>query len=254
MLQVQNLCKSFGGLVAVRDCSFDIAEGRITGLIGPNGAGKTTTFNVIAGAMKPDSGKIVFRGEDVTGLPAHVLFRKGVVRTFQIPHEFAQLTVLENLMAVPAGQIGENLLRAWFTPASVAVRESVVRAEADSVLDFLHLEHLRDERAGNLSGGQKKLMELGRAMMTEAKLVLLDEPGAGVNPTLLSEMASMITHLNQQRGFTFCIIEHNLDMIARLCDPVIVMAEGTVLTEGKMADVRADQRVLDAYLGGGEAA
>ena len=254
MLQVQDLCKSFGGLVAVRDCSFDIAEGRISGLIGPNGAGKTTTFNVIAGAMKPDSGKIIFRGEDVTGLPAHVLFHKGIARTFQIPHEFAQLTVLENLMAVPAGQIGENLLRAWFTPTSVSERESEVRVDAESVLDFLHLDHLRDERAGNLSGGQKKLMELGRAMMTEAKLVLLDEPGAGVNPTLLGELAAMIRRLNEERGYTFCIIEHNMDMIARLCDPVIVMAEGTVLTEGKMADVRADPRVLVAYLGGGEAA
>ena len=138
-------------------------------------------------------------------------------------------------MAVPAGQIGENLLRAWFTPVSVAAREAEVRARAESVLEFLHLDHLRDERAANLSGGQKKLLELGRAMMAEARLVLLDEPGAGVNPTLLGELANMILHLNQDRGYTFCIIEHNMDMIARLCDPVIVMAEGTVLTEGKRA-------------------
>ena len=254
MLQVENLTKTFGGLTAVRECSFEIASGRITGLIGPNGAGKTTTFNIIAGAMKPDGGRIVFEGEDVTGLPAHVLFHRGIVRTFQIAHEFGQLTTLENLMAVPAGQIGENLLRAWLTPVSVASREAEVRTRAESVLAFLHLEHLRDERAANLSGGQKKLLELGRAMMAEARLVLLDEPGAGVNPTLLGELANMILHLNQDRGYTFCIIEHNMDMIARLCDPVIVMAEGTVLTEGKMSEVRRDPRVLDAYLGGGQPA
>ena len=254
MLQVKNLTKRFGGLTAVNDCSFEIAGNRITGLIGPNGAGKTTTFNIVAGAMKPDGGKILFQGQDVTGLPAHVLFHRGIVRTFQIAHEFGQLTTLENLMAVPAGQIGENLLRAWFTPASVATREAEVRTRAESVLEFLHLDHLRDERAGNLSGGQKKLLELGRAMMTEAKLVLLDEPGAGVNPTLLGELAAMILRLNQERGYTFCIIEHNMDMIARLCDPVIVMADGTVLTEGTMAEVRGDPRVLDAYLGGGQAA
>jgi len=254
VLQVNNLVKRFGGLTAVRDCTFKIAGGRITGLIGPNGAGKTTTFNIVAGAMKPDDGTIVFEGGDVTGLPAHVLFHRGIVRTFQIPHEFGQLTTLENLMAVPPGQIGENLLRAWFTPASVAVREAEVRDRAESVLEFLHLDRLRDERAANLSGGQKKLLELGRAMMTDAKLVLLDEPGAGVNPTLLGELASMILRLNDERGYTFCIIEHNMDMIARLCDPVIVMAEGAVLTEGKMAEVRADPRVLEAYLGGGQAA
>ncbi len=254
MLKVENLTKTFGGLTAVRDCGFEIAGGRITGLIGPNGAGKTTTFNIIAGAMKPDRGTVVFQGADVTGLPAHVLFHRGIVRTFQIAHEFAQLTTLENLMAVPAGQIGENLLRAWFTPVSVAVRESEVRSRAESVLEFLHLDHLRDERAGNLSGGQKKLLELGRAMMTDAQLVLLDEPGAGVNPTLLGELANMILRLNDEHGYTFCIIEHNMDMIARLCDPVIVMAEGTVLTEGTMAEVRGDPRVLDAYLGGGQAA
>ena len=254
MLRVENLTKRFGGLTAVHDCNFEIAGGRITGLIGPNGAGKTTTFNIIAGAMKPDGGRVVFEGEDVTGLPAHVLFHRGIVRTFQIPHEFAQLTTLENLMAVPAGQIGENLLRAWFTPVSVAARETEVRSRAESVLDFLRLDHLRDERAGNLSGGQKKLLELGRAMMTEAKLVLLDEPGAGVNPTLLGELADMILRLNDEHGYTFSIIEHNMDMIARLCDPVIVMAEGAVLTAGTMAEVRGDPRVLDAYLGGGQGA
>lgn len=252
MLKVENLNKSFGGLQAVRDCSFEIRQGTITGLIGPNGAGKTTTFNMIAGAIRPTSGRILFEGEDIAGLPTHQMFHRGIVRTFQIPQEFARMTVLENLMVVPPDQPGEHILVNWLTPSRVAAREREVRERAEDALDFLSISHLRDERAGNLSGGQKKLLELGRTMMTDARLVLLDEPGAGVNPTLLLRIRDMISRLREERGYTFCIIEHDMDLIASLCDPIIVLAEGTVLTEGRMADIRTNPQVLDAYLGGGE--
>ena len=252
MLKVENLNMHFGGLQAVRDCSFEIEAGTITGLIGPNGAGKTTTFNMIVGELKPSAGRIIFEGEDIAGLPAYKLFHKGIVRTFQIPHEFAQMTVLENLMVVPPEQPGEHLLVNWIAPAKVAASEAEVRRRAEEALEFLSISHLRDELAGNLSGGQKKLLELGRTMMTDAKLVLLDEPGAGVNPTLLLKIRDMISALHRERGYTFCLIEHDMDLISSLCDPVIVLAEGTVLTQGKMEDVRRNPEVLDAYLGGGE--
>ena len=250
MLTVDSISKSFGGLTAVNSCSFTIESQSITGLIGPNGAGKTTIFNVIAGAMKPDGGRVQFQGMDITGQPAHTLFHLGIMRTFQIPQEFFAMTVLENLMVVPAKQSGENLFYALLSPGNVAAREKEVRERAIDVLDFLRLTHVIDELAGNLSGGQKKLLELGRAMMADPDIVLLDEPGAGVNPTLLGELAEMIERLNKERHYTFCIIEHNMDMIARLCDPVIVMVEGGVLMQGDMDTVRADPRILDAYLGG----
>jgi branched-chain amino acid transport system ATP-binding protein len=252
LLKIEHLDMRFGGLHAVRDCSFEIGAGTITGLIGPNGAGKTTTFNIIVGELKPTSGKVYFEGEDITGLPAYKLFHKGIVRTFQIPHEFARMTVLESLMVVPPDQPGEHLLVNWVAPAKVAAREKEVRRRAEQVLEFLSISHLRDELAGNLSGGQKKLLELGRTMMTDAKLVLLDEPGAGVNPTLLLKIREMISALHREHGYTFCLIEHDMDLISSLCDPVIVLAEGTVLTQGRMEDVRRNQEVLDAYLGGGE--
>jgi branched-chain amino acid transport system ATP-binding protein len=253
MLKVENLEKNFGGLQAVRGCSFEVEAGRITGLIGPNGAGKTTIFNMIAGAERPSAGRIIFEGEDIAGLPTHSLFHRGILRTFQIPHEFGKLTVLENLMVVPPGQSGENLLHCWLSAGKVARQEAEVHARAEEVLEFLSLAPLRDELAENLSGGQKKLLELGRTMMSEARLVLLDEPGAGVNPTLLGKLAEMIRRLNTERGYTFFIIEHDMDLIGDLCDPVIVLAEGDVLMTGDMGTVRRDPRVQDAYLGGGEA-
>ncbi len=252
MLRVEGLSKQFGGLHAVRDCSFTIEEGTITGLIGPNGAGKTTTFNMIAGELAPTSGRIIYQGEDIAGLPTHQMFHRGIVRTFQIPHEFGKMTVLENLMVVPPAQPGEHIFNNWINPRAVRAREEEVRDKAETALEFLSISHLRDERAGNLSGGQKKLLELGRTMMTDAKLVLLDEPGAGVNPTLVLKIIDMIAQLKAERGYTFCIIEHDMDLIASLCDPVIVLAEGTVLTEGTMGEVRSNPEVLDAYLGGGE--
>ncbi len=236
----------------MRDCSFAIQQGSITGLIGPNGAGKTTTFNMIAGELKPTSGRIIYQNKDIAGLPTHEMFHRGIVRTFQIPHEFGRMTVLENLMVVPPEQPGESLLHTWLSKRRVASREKEVMQRAEEALEFLSISHLRDEQAGNLSGGQKKLLELGRTMMTDARLVLLDEPGAGVNPTLLLKICEMISRLREQRGYTFCVIEHDMDMIASLCHPVIVLAEGTVLTQGSMEDIRRNPEVLDAYLGGGE--
>ncbi|MBV1693106.1 MAG: ABC transporter ATP-binding protein [Hyphomicrobiales bacterium] len=250
MLAVEGLVKRFGGLTAVDGCSFEIAKGSITGLVGPNGAGKTTTFNIISGDMVPTSGRVRFDGADVTGVPTHRLFHRGLVRTFQIPQEYRRMTARENLMVAAAGQSGEQLFPAWLQRGRVAKEEADVRRRADDALAFLNLAHVADELAGNLSGGQKKLLEIGRTMMSEARLVLLDEPGAGVNPTLLKEVAGAIRRLNRERGYTFCIIEHNMDLIAELCDPVIVMAEGRVLRMGTIDEIRADRAVIDAYLGG----
>ncbi len=252
ILEVQDLTRRFGGVVAVNNCSFSIESGRITGVIGPNGAGKTTIFRMVAGALPPSSGRVFFEGGDITGIPTHKMFHRGIVRTFQIPHEFGRLTTLENLMTVPSAQPGESLWRVWGMPWTIRAHERKVREKAERTLEFLNLSGLKDELAMNLSGGQKKLLELGRAMMSEPRLILLDEPGAGVNPTLLVRLADMIRTLNRERNYTFVIIEHDMDLIASLCDRVIVLAEGTVLTEGSMDEVRRDPRVIDAYLGGGE--
>ena len=250
MIAAYHICKSFGGIRAVDDCSLMLERGQILGLIGPNGAGKTTLFNILAGFMRPDSGRIELDGKEITGRRPHELFRRGLVRTFQIAHELARMTVLENLMVVPSGQSGESLLTAWFRPHHVAQQERALRRRAEEVLARLKLSGLRFELAGNLSGGQKKLLELGRAMMTDAKVVLLDEIGAGVNRTLMAELAGYIEELNRDQGYTFCIIEHDMDLIARLCDPVVVMAEGRILARGSMAEIRANAMVVDAYLGG----
>ena len=251
MITVDNLHKHFGGSHAVDGVSLEIAPGSITGLIGPNGAGKTTLFNVIAGRLPPTSGRVLMGGEDITGLAPHELFAKGVLRTFQIAHEFSSMTVRENLMMVPGGQAGETLWNAWFGRGRIAAEERALAVKADEVLDFLTISHLAGEKAGNLSGGQKKLLELGRTMMVDARIVFLDEVGAGVNRTLLNTIGDAIVRLNQERGYTFCVIEHDMDFIARLCDPVIVMAEGKVLAQGTAAEVRADERVIEAYLGTG---
>jgi branched-chain amino acid transport system ATP-binding protein len=250
LIVIDRVSKRFGGIVAMDACSFRVEKGTITGLIGPNGAGKTTLFNIIAGFMTPTGGRILLDGRDVTGLPPHRLFHLGLVRTFQIPHEFAGMTTLENLMVVPPRQDGENLANAWLRPFRSAAREREVRKRAEEVLATLKLNHVGDELAGNLSGGQKKLLELGRTMMTEASVVLLDEPGAGVNRTLLAQLAGSIRRLNRERGYTFCIIEHDMDLIAELCDPVVVMAEGRVLTQGRFKEVRQNREVLEAYFGG----
>ncbi|MDD9918720.1 MAG: ABC transporter ATP-binding protein [Rhodospirillaceae bacterium] len=251
MIRVEDLHMHFGGIRAVDGVSLEIASGTITGLIGPNGAGKTTLFNIIAGLYKPTAGYVFLDGDDVTGLPPHALFARGLLRTFQIAHEFSTLTVRENLMMVPDGQPGERLLDTWLRPATVRAQEAAVRAKADEVIDFLQIAHVADEYAGNLSGGQKKLLELGRTMMVDAKIVFLDEVGAGVNRTLLNTIGDAILRLNQERGYTFCMIEHDMDFISRLCDPVIVMAEGGVLAQGSADAVKANEDVIEAYLGTG---
>ena len=251
MIKVENLSKRFGGFYAVNNASLKISKGSITGLIGPNGAGKTTLFNVIAGVYAPTHGHVWLDGEEITGLSPHVLFHKGLLRTFQIAHEFSSMTVRENLMMVPADQTGEHILGAWFKASQVREEEAALRDRADDVIEFLEIPHLADELAGNLSGGQKKLLELGRTMMVDAKVVFLDEVGAGVNRTLLNTIGDAIIRLNKERGYTFCVIEHDMDFIARLCDPVIVMAEGAVLAEGTIDEIKANEQVIEAYLGTG---
>jgi len=251
MIVVEDVHKHFGGFHAVDGASLTIREGSITGLIGPNGAGKTTLFNVIAGVLEPTSGRVTMNGADITGLPPHVLFHKGLLRTFQIAHEFSSMTVRENLMMVPGGQSGETLWNAWFRRGAIARQEKALAEKANEVLDFLTISHLADEKAGNLSGGQKKLLELGRTMMVDARIVFLDEVGAGVNRTLLNTIGDAILRLNQERGYTFVVIEHDMDFIARLCDPVICTAEGKVLAEGTLDEIKANEHVIEAYLGTG---
>ncbi|MCQ2002947.1 ABC transporter ATP-binding protein [Rhizobium sp. NRK18] len=251
MIVVEQIEKRFGGLLAVNKVSLTIKTGSITGLIGPNGAGKTTLFNVIAGLHKPTSGRVLLDGEDITGLEPHELFGKGLLRTFQIAHEFSSLSVRENLMMVPPGRPGEKLMNVWFRPGAVKAADREVREKADEVIEFLKLSHVADERAGNLSGGQKKLLELGRTMMVDPKIVFLDEVGAGVNRTLLYEIGDAILRLNRERGYTFCMIEHDMDFISRLCDPVIVMAEGAVLATGSPDEIKSNEDVIEAYLGTG---
>jgi branched-chain amino acid transport system ATP-binding protein len=251
VITVEDLHKHFGGFHAVDGSSLTIEEGSITGLIGPNGAGKTTLFNVIAGVLKPTSGRVTMAGEDITGLPPHELFHKGLLRTFQIAHEFSSMTCRENLMMVPGDQIGETLWNTWFGRKRIADQERALKAKADEVLEFLTVEHLADQAAGQISGGQKKLLELGRTMMVDAKIVFLDEVGAGVNRTLLNTIGDAIIRLNQERGYTFCVIEHDMDFIGRLCDPVICMAEGRVLAEGTLNEIKANEQVIEAYLGTG---
>jgi len=251
MIVVENVHKHFGGFHAVDGASLEIKTGSITGLVGPNGAGKTTLFNVIAGVLKPTSGRVTMDGEDITGLAPHDLFHKGLLRTFQIAHEFGSMSLRENLMMVPPAQAGETIWNAWFGRARIAQEEAALLKKADEVLEFLTIDHLKDERAGNISGGQKKLLELGRTMMVDAKIVFLDEVGAGVNRTLLNTVGDAILRLNRERGYTFCMIEHDMDFIGRLCDPVIVMAEGHVLAKGTIEQIKANEQVIEAYLGTG---
>lgn len=256
ILKVRSLVKDFGGLRAVDHCTLDIYPGRITGLIGPNGAGKTTLFNLISGALEPSGGRIFFAGGgaghsvDITGMAMHQTFALGLVRTFQIPREMKLMTVLENLMLVPAGQRGERLWASWFTPWRVARQEREIEARALEALEFVKLSHLADELAANLSTGQKKLLELARTLMSEPKLVLLDEPTAGVNRTLMTQLSLSIHLASAERDVTFVIIDHDMDVLMALCDPVIAMANGAVISQGTPDAVQADPQVIEAYLGG----
>ena len=249
ILEVIDLAKQFGGHHAVNGASFAVEAGSITGLIGPNGAGKTTCFNCIAGFLRPDGGRIVFNNEDITGLAAHRVFHRGLTRTFQIPQELSSLTVLENLLLVPPRQAGERVWESWFRPWRVARQERANAERAQEVLALVDLASLTYERAGNLSGGQRKLLELARALMAQPEMILLDEPAAGVNPTLIRSLVEHIRAIQQNFGVTFLVIEHDMDLVCRLCDPVIVMTNGSVLLEGLPDVVLADATVQDAYLG-----
>ncbi|MFB6256080.1 MAG: ABC transporter ATP-binding protein [Haloplanus sp.] len=317
ILEVEDLRKTFGGIVAVDGATFDIAEGSITGLIGPNGAGKTTTFNLISGFYEPDGGVVRYDGRDlqtimhphrdetviwggasgitagtlggIVGLgplglgaapalgttlagaalgaggylakqrltqrrPGHtnsrpyMLAREGLVRTFQLTRELGEMTALENLMLAPQDQAGENLANTWFRRDAVHDEEAAVRERAEEMLELLEIEHVRDEPADNLSGGQRKLLELGRVLMLEPRLILLDEPVAGVNPSLTKKLMARIETLRDE-GYTFCIVEHDMEVIMELSDTIIVMNEGSELVEGQPEEIRNDDAVIEAYLG-----
>lgn len=249
MLNTHNLCCHFGGFKALDNVSITIQCGTITGLIGPNGAGKTTLFNTILGEVSPTSGKVFLNDKDITNSPPHTLFYYGIARTFQVAQIFESLSVLENLMVAFPHQSGENLFNACFHPGKIAVQEAGIAKKAQEILEFLTLDHLCHEKASVLSGGQRKILELGRTMMNDNAIVFLDEVGAGVNRVLLDTISNVILHLNHVRGRTFFITEHDIDFVSKLCDPVIVMAEGKVLTQGKMDDIRNDPKVVDAYFG-----
>ena len=249
MLQISKINKSFGGLKVLNNLSFKIEKGSISGLIGPNGAGKTTLFNVINGSIKPDSGSVQLNNYELIGLQPHELFEIGVLRTFQIPHEFFSLTVLDNLLVVPPNKVGETFFGQWFFEKKIKKIEEINVKKAKDILDILGLSHLEKEYAGNLSGGQKKLLELGRVMMVEPEIILLDEVGAGVNKTLLKKISNIIKKLNKENKYTFIMIEHDLDFISKLCDTIIVMAEGQFLTQGNIQQIKSNQKVIDIYLG-----
>ncbi|UCC59599.1 MAG: ABC transporter ATP-binding protein [Dehalococcoidia bacterium] len=250
ILEICDLVKDYGGIRAVNNCSFQVQQGTITGLIGPNGAGKTTIFNLITGFLPCTSGQILSEGKRIDGRPPHQIFRQGIVRTFQIPRELKRMTVLENLMLVPGKQSGERVWNPWILPWRVKRQEKEIEAKAVEVLRFVNLLHLKNEYAGNLSSGQKKLLELARTLMAEPQLVLFDEPGAGVNPTLMNELVKYIRKACEERNLTFLLIEHDMDLVMRLCNPIIVMSNGKNIAEGSPEQVQQDQQVLQAYLGG----
>ncbi|HVI87510.1 MAG TPA: ABC transporter ATP-binding protein [Dongiaceae bacterium] len=252
MLEARSVSKSFGGVTAVDDVSFTIHAGEIAGLIGPNGAGKTTMFNLLAGSLQPSQGDILLRGQSLAGLPAYRRLASGLGRTFQIPRLFADMTVVENLLTAAQGQSGERLLANWLRPGAVRREEAANLAKAMELLKFLGLAALARQPARILSGGQRKLVELGRVLMADPQIILLDEPAAGVNPTLLEAIIDRLQEINR-RGITLLVIEHNMDMIARLCSRTLVMASGRLLCAGTPAEVVADPRVIEAYLGGAAA-
>ena len=249
-LRVEGLVKRFGGVTAVDGASFEVEQGSLTGLIGPNGAGKSTTFNCITGVHEPTAGNVYFKNEDITGMEPYQIAQKGLVRTFQIARELGGMSVLENLMLAPKNQIGESAIRS-VTPglrAGVVEEETEIRERAWETLEFFEIEHLATENAENLSGGQRKLLEMARALMTDPEMVLLDEPLAGVNPTLEEKLLDRIHRLRED-GYTFLLVEHDMDVIMNNCEHVIVMHQGTVLAEGTGEEIRNDDRVIEAYLG-----
>ncbi len=249
ILQTRDVVKAFGGLRAVDGCTLDVRKGSITGLIGPNGAGKSTLFYTIIGMYQPDAGQISFLGNRVDGLPTYAIVREGLVKTFQIPRELRNLTVLENMLISAREAPGEHLSNLVLKPRLARARENENRKKAEEILQFVGLYGLRDEYAKNLSGGQKKILELSRALMSDPKMILLDEPVAGVNPTLAAKLLDLIEQLRQQ-GKTFFLIEHDMDVVMKRCDWIIVLHQGKTLTEGTAEEVRHDPQVIESYLGG----
>ena len=248
IIKTRDLTTSFGSFKAVDAVSLSVGKGTITGLIGPNGAGKTTLFNTLTGVHRPAGGDVFFNGERTTNLSPDRLFHKGMAHTFQIPKPFPKMTVMENLMLVPTEQVGENLFAPILMARKVKHQEQVIQEKALEILRFMTLIKLADHPAGELSGGQMKLLELARVLMGEPKVILLDEPAAGVNPALTEVLVDKIKELNS-RGHTFFIIEHNMDFIMRHCDPIIAMVSGRVVFEGNEVDARSDPQLMDAYLG-----
>jgi ABC-type branched-subunit amino acid transport system ATPase component len=248
MLSVKGVSKSFGGIKAVEDCHLSVKEGSIVGLIGPNGAGKSTLFEIVTGFQRPDSGQVIFQKENMVGLPSFQIARRGLIRTFQIPRALNKMTVLENMMLAPQLQKGEKIWNVFLRWPQVRKQEKRIRDKALSVLEFFDLIHMADEYAGALSGGQKKLLALARALMTDPKLLLLDEPFAGVNPTLSKKLIGHVKELREE-GITFLVIEHGIPYIMELSDVVYVLNKGEVMTHGRPEEVISDRRVLEAYLG-----
>jgi branched-chain amino acid transport system ATP-binding protein len=250
LLEANGLRKTFGGIVAVDDVSFEVDRTEIVGVIGPNGAGKSTMFKLLAGFHKPDEGTVVFDGEDVTELPPNERTQRGLVRTFQIAQELTGMRVMDNMLLASQNNPGEKVLAAAANTSSVRDFEEDARDRAEELLKFLELWDLRDEYAGNLSGGQRKLLELGRALMAEPDLLLLDEPMAGVNPDLTDRLLQRIMDLRDERDMTFLVVEHDIEAIMRISDTVVGMHDGTVLSKGTPEEVQSDEQMLEAYLGG----
>jgi branched-chain amino acid transport system ATP-binding protein len=248
MLRVENAHKGFAGIKAVNGASLQVDRETRVGLIGPNGAGKSTLFDLITGFQKLDEGKIYFKSQRVDGLSPHEIAKRGLVRTFQVSRPLSKMTVLENMLLSPKGQEGENPLKALFGNPDIRRQEARYQEKAAKLLEFLGLETLRDEYAGNLSTGQMKLLELARALMVEPEMLLLDEPFAGVNPSLAAELIEHIIYL-QEQGMTFLIVEHNMEAIMKISEKIYVLDNGGVIAEGTPEDIKADARVLDAYLG-----
>ncbi|MCX5493382.1 ABC transporter ATP-binding protein [Kaistia dalseonensis] len=249
LLKVDGITKAFGGVKAVQGASFDVKEGSITALIGPNGAGKTTAFNLVSGFMRPDEGTIQFDGRRTERLSGHTVARHGLVRVFQTARVFTQMTVLENLLIAARHQPGEKFGAAWLMPGRTSRREREIRREAEERLALVRLTHLTHERAGALSGGQRKLLELARALMVQPKMILLDEPMAGVAPVLGEQLMEHIKELREKAGITVLIIEHDIDLVMSISDRVIVMDEGRVIADGPPDAIQANERVITAYLG-----
>ena len=249
LLEVERLSRSFGGVAALDEVTFAVEEGSITALIGPNGAGKTTAFNVISGFLKPDAGTIRFADERIDGLRGDQVARAGLVRAFQAPRVLTRMSVLDNMLLAGKDQPGERLSLNWLTPTRVARRELEVHRRALDLLELVRLLPLAEAYAGTLSGGQRKLLELGRALMVEPRMILLDEPMAGVAPVLAEQLLEHIRRLRAERGVTFCVIEHDMDVVMSISDRVIVMDEGRVIAEGTPYAVQRDERVIEAYLG-----